>query len=300
MSMPSLRAAGKVVVVTGASRGLGRAMALGFAEAGADVVVASRKLDACRGGRCRGAGAGPTGLGGEAATSERRVRRAGSGDAPGIRPGRRLVNNAGIAPAPPSLLEVTGDLFDKTIAVKLKGPLRLTAVAAEYMPRGGTVINISSKASLQPSPFTVAYAAAKAGQNALTRRRRRSSGRAGIRVIGILCGTFHRTAFTGCCPRRSCRMKWPGGSVFCRIASADEIVGDRPVPRQRRVLLPERRTDPPRWRRHVSGWRPLRRLGQCRSRQWLAHAGTICCPDTESGLSGDGRRQQRIKAGSVT
>ena len=61
------------------------------------------------------------------------------------------VNNAGIAPVPPSLLGVTADLFDKTIAVNLKGPLRLTALAAEHMPSGGSVINISSKAALHPS-----------------------------------------------------------------------------------------------------------------------------------------------------
>ncbi len=47
MTTPSLSAAGKVVVVTGGSKGLGRAMALGFAEVGADVVVASRKLGPC-------------------------------------------------------------------------------------------------------------------------------------------------------------------------------------------------------------------------------------------------------------
>jgi len=47
MTVPSLDANDKIVVVTGGSRGLGRAMALGFAEAGADVVVASRKLDPC-------------------------------------------------------------------------------------------------------------------------------------------------------------------------------------------------------------------------------------------------------------
>ena len=47
MTIPTLSATGKVVVITGASKGLGRAMALGFAEAGADVVVASRKLEPC-------------------------------------------------------------------------------------------------------------------------------------------------------------------------------------------------------------------------------------------------------------
>ena len=61
MTIPTLDATGKVVVVTGGSKGLGRAMALGFAEAGADVVVASRKLEALRGGGRGGAGARPAG-----------------------------------------------------------------------------------------------------------------------------------------------------------------------------------------------------------------------------------------------
>ena len=54
-----------------------------------------------------------------------------------------LGNNAGIAPVPPSLLDVTPELFDKTIAVNLKGPLRLTALAAQHMPAGGAVINVT-------------------------------------------------------------------------------------------------------------------------------------------------------------
>ena len=60
MTIPTLDATGKVVVVTGGSKGLGRAMALGFAEAGADVVVASRKLEPCEavaGGGARRSGA---------------------------------------------------------------------------------------------------------------------------------------------------------------------------------------------------------------------------------------------------
>ena len=102
-----------------------------------------------------------------------------------------LVNNAGIAPVPPSLLDVTPELFDKTIAVNLKGPLRLTALAAEHMPAGGAIINVSSKASLHPSSFTVVYAAAKAGLNALTRASAEEYGPRGIRVNAIVCGTFH-------------------------------------------------------------------------------------------------------------
>ena len=102
MTIPSLDATGKVVVVTGGSKGLGRAMALGFAEAGADVVVASRKLGPCE----------------EVATEVRALGRqalavrchvgdwddcAALVDATLATFGRIdvLVNNAGIAPVPP-------------------------------------------------------------------------------------------------------------------------------------------------------------------------------------------------------
>ena len=132
MSIPSLDASGKVVIVTGGSKGLGRAMALGFAEAGADVVVASRKLEACEA------------VADEIRTMGRRALAVSCHvgdwdqcavlvDASVAELGRIdvLVNNAGIAPVPPSLVEVTSDLFDKTIAVNLKGPLRLTARAEE-------------------------------------------------------------------------------------------------------------------------------------------------------------------------
>src|SRR5258708_6507752 len=168
MTVPTLDATGKVVVITGASKGLGRAMALGFAEAGADVVVSSRKIEACEVVadeiRALGRNALPlrchVGDWDEcAALIDASIAAFGRIDV--------LVNNAGIAPVPPSLREVTAELFDKTIAVNLKGPLRLTALAAEHMSAGGSIINISSKAALHAVPYTVVYAAAKAGLNAL-------------------------------------------------------------------------------------------------------------------------------------
>jgi len=226
VSIPSLSAAGKVVLVTGASKGLGRAMALGFAEAGADVVVSSRKLEPC-----------------EAVAQEIRAlgRRSLAvachvGDweacdalvASAVKEFGRidvLVNNAGIAPVPPSLLDVTSDLFDKTIAVNLKGPLRLTALAAEHMPRGGAVINISSKASLHPSAFTVVYAAAKAGQNALTKATAQEFGPRGIRVNSIVCGTFHTDSFHASSPTQELQDQLAQRITLGRIADAEEIVG---------------------------------------------------------------------------
>jgi len=225
MTIPNLDATGKIVVITGASKGLGRAMSLGFAEAGADVVVASRKIEACEIvadevralGRSALAVRCHVGDWGECGTLlEATIAEFGRIDV--------LVNNAGIAPVPPSLREVTSELFDKTIAVDLKGPLRLTALAAEHMTAGGTVINISSTASLHPMPFTVVYAAAKAGLNALTKAAATEYGPRGIRVNAIVCGTFHTDSFHHGSPPEV-QQQIADGISLRRIASADEIVG---------------------------------------------------------------------------
>jgi NAD(P)-dependent dehydrogenase (short-subunit alcohol dehydrogenase family) len=225
MTLPNFSATDKVVVITGGSKGLGRSMALGFAEAGADVIVASRKIEACEivadeiralgrralAVRCHVGDWDDCGALVAAAVAE-----FGRIDV--------LVNNAGIAPVPPSLLEVSSDLFDKTIAVNLKGPLRLTALAAEHMPAGGSIINISSKASLHAMPFTVVYAAAKAGLNALTKAAAAEYGPRGIRVNAIVCGTFHTDSFdSGMPPEMQEQMATT--IALRRIASADEIVG---------------------------------------------------------------------------
>ena len=226
MTIPSLDANDKVVVVTGGSKGLGRAMALGFAEAGADVVVASRKLDPCEEVAAEIRAFGRKALAvrchvGDwsdcAALVETTVAAFGRIDV--------LVNNAGIAPVPPSLLEVSAELFDKTIAVNLKGPLRLTALVAEHMTAGGSIINISSKASLHPTAFTVVYAAAKAGLNALTKAAANEFGPKGIRVNAIVCGTFHTDSLHASLPTPELQAQMAGHVALGRIASAEEIVG---------------------------------------------------------------------------
>jgi NAD(P)-dependent dehydrogenase (short-subunit alcohol dehydrogenase family) len=225
MTVPDLKATGKVVVVTGASKGLGRAMALGFAEAGASVVVASRNVEACEivadeirahGGsalplRCHVGDWDECG-----ALIDATMGAFGRIDV--------LVNNAGIAPVPPSLREVTAELFDKTLAVNLRGPLRLTALAAEHMTEGAAVINISSTAALHPMPFTVVYAAAKAGLNALTKAAAAEYGPRGIRVNAIVCGTFHTDSFHHGAPPEV-QEQLAGRISLRRIAAADEIVG---------------------------------------------------------------------------
>jgi len=183
----------KVAVVTGGSRGLGREMCLAFAEAGAKVVVASRKLDACEAlaaeiTATHGTDALPVAchVGRWADNDdliETTLERFGTIDV--------LVNNAGMSPLYPSLAEVTEELFDKVIDVNLKGPFRLGALAGTHMQanRGGSIINISSVAAVQPSAAEIPYGAAKAGLNALTLGLARCFGPT-VRVNGIMPGPF--------------------------------------------------------------------------------------------------------------
>lgn len=159
---------GKVALVTGASRGLGLAIARGLRDAGATVIVSSRKLAACEEAvAALGDRAHPLELHvGRWDTLEAAVdgiiERFGSLDI--------LVNNAGIAPLADDLASVTEGLWDKTIEVNLKGPFRLMAVAGARMAAagGGSIINISSIGAVRPSPPEAMYAAAKNGLNALT------------------------------------------------------------------------------------------------------------------------------------
>jgi len=162
---------GKVALVTGGSRGLGLEMVRAFAAAGADVVITSRKLDAC-----------------EAAAKE--VRDLGRralpvaahvghwdelqtlADAAYDEFGRVdvLVNNAGMSPVAPSSEETSEELFDKVVGVNFKGPFRLTSLIGPRMVAagGGSVINVSSSGALMPQPRFGPYAGAKAALNALT------------------------------------------------------------------------------------------------------------------------------------
>jgi NAD(P)-dependent dehydrogenase (short-subunit alcohol dehydrogenase family) len=163
---------GRVAVVTGGSRGLGRQMVLAFATHGADVAIASRKVDACEalaaevrettGRRALAVGC-HVGRWEECDGLVERVEAE-------LGPIRVLVNNAGMSPLYPSLPEVSEDLFDKVLAVNLKGPFRLAALVGAHMAAGagGSIINVSSVASIQPAPVELPYAAAKAGLNALT------------------------------------------------------------------------------------------------------------------------------------
>jgi len=190
---PSFDLTGKVVVVTGGSRGLGLAMASAFAEHGADLVIASRKGDACaavaadlrqRFGR---RALGVPFHAGNWADCSRLL------DTTWAELGRLdvLVNNAGMSPLYPSLTGISEELWDKVIGVNLKGPFRLAALAAERMARegSGSIINVSSVGAMQPTVGELPYAMAKAALHAMTAGMSHAYG-GRVRVNVIMPGAF--------------------------------------------------------------------------------------------------------------
>ena len=183
---------GKVALVTGGSRGLGREMVLAFARRGARVAIISRKLEQCEetADEVRALGGQAIAWGCHVADWDQCGEMV---DAVYSHFGQVdiLVNNAGMSPLYPSLAEVSETLFDKVVGVNLKGPFRLMALVGNRMAEsgGGSIINVSSIAAVQPSPNSEPYGAAKSGLNALTRSFAFEYG-PNVRVNCIMAGPF--------------------------------------------------------------------------------------------------------------
>jgi NAD(P)-dependent dehydrogenase (short-subunit alcohol dehydrogenase family) len=184
---------GKVVVVTGGSRGLGLQIATAVARQGADVVIASRKLENC-----------------EEAAKEIKKETGRQTMAYGVHVGRWdelepfvdavydrfgkvdvLFNNAGMSPVYDKLTDVSEKLFDSVINLNFKGPFRLAALIGErmYAAGGGSIINVSSSGSIRPKGKIIPYAGAKAALNAMTEGLAEGLGPQ-VRVNTLMPGTF--------------------------------------------------------------------------------------------------------------
>lgn len=183
----------RVVLITGGSRGLGREMALAAARCGADVLIASRKLEACQ----------ATAAEIEAETGRAAMPYAvhvgrwdqldGLVEAAYQRFGRVdvLVNNAGMSPVYEKQTDVTEKMFDAVVNLNLKGPFRLSALIGERMMADGrgSIINVSTHGSLRPHPSFIPYAASKAGLNIMTEALAQAFGPT-VRVNTLMPGPF--------------------------------------------------------------------------------------------------------------
>jgi len=227
MTVPKLSLAGRVAIVTGASRGIGRAIALGFAEAGADVVVCSRTLPDLEkvAEEIRALGRRSLAVTADIAIKsevdnlmQKTVEHFGTIDI--------LVNNAAINVMRP-LIELREDGWDKVMNVGLKGYFLCSQAAAKVMieRKSGNIINMASAAAAKANPTLGAYSISKAGVVMLTRVLAVDLARHNIRVnaIGpsIVRTEFSQPLWSNPDALKSIEAQVPLG----RIAETGDIVG---------------------------------------------------------------------------
>lgn len=220
---------GKVVLITGGSRGLGRAMSLGLAEAGADIIIASRKLENCEVVAAQVRQKGRRALAVAAHTGrlediDRLV------DAAYAEFGRVdvLINNAGINPAAGPIAQVSAEAFQKTFDVNTRGPWYLASKIAPRMGGhgGGAIINVISVSGIKASVGQGIYGASKAALLSMTKLMAVEWAPMKVRVNAIAPGSYHSDLMDGAIAAI------PGfeegakaASLQKRIADTDEIIG---------------------------------------------------------------------------
>ncbi len=198
MYMDKFRLDGKVAVLTGASRGIGREIALGFAEQGAKLVIASRKQDAVdaaaeeirqRGAECSSHVCHMGKPEQIQSLFEDVVKIHGTVDI--------LVNNAAINPFFGAILQADEGIWDKTVGVNLKGCFLASQAAARIMTEkgGGSIVNIASVAAYSPPPGQGIYGITKAGLVAMTKSFAKELALSGVRVNAI-CPGLTETRFS--------------------------------------------------------------------------------------------------------
>ena len=221
---------GKVAIVTGSTKGIGRAMAEGLARAGASVVVSSRKQDLCDGvareiADATGAEVFPKAchVGDWDAVPEfvdAVVERFGRIDA--------LVNNAGINPARVKPEEMTLEYWRKVFSVNVEGPLRTSQCVFPIMrdQGGGSIVNIGTMAAYSGGANICAYGSSKAALLNLTKSMAMDWAQWNVRVNMLSPGPFMSEMMEGGAKASPGFFDLVAGGTFMkRIADPDEIVG---------------------------------------------------------------------------
>ncbi len=225
---PLFRLNGKTALVTGASKGIGEAIARGLAEFGARVVISSRNQEAVDQVACafQADGLDAIAIAANIGNIEDRnrlvettVKSCGGIDI--------VVNNAAVNPVFGPIHETDERAFDKIIEVNLKGPFELCKQVRPVMKErgGGAIIHISSIGSLTPERFIGVYSVSKAAINSLTKAMARDWGKDNIRVNAI-CPGLIKTRFSEALWRDDAILqRFIDQTPLGRVGQADDMAG---------------------------------------------------------------------------
>ena len=188
----------KVAIITGASKGIGKAIPEIFAEARAKVVVSSRKQESvdtvaeeinAKGGIAIGVAANTGSIEDLTSLVSKTIAHYGRIDI--------VVNNAATNPVYGPMVDTSSDAFDKIMNVNVKGPFELSKLALPEMKKvgGGSIINISSIGGLTPEPMLGIYSVSKAALISLSKAMAKEVGKDGVRV-NVICPGLIKTKFS--------------------------------------------------------------------------------------------------------